>query len=145
MKTLTKIFDFCASHKLWRPEWDLAKNLEVFGKCANPNGHGHNYQLEVSISGEPNPITSMIIDAAKLKRMVDESIIQHLDHKNLNEDVPWLKESIPTVEAIVDAMWNRLDRLVELNSDGAHSIHLQKIQLWETPRIYAVRTRDSLR
>lgn len=108
MILLTKKLRFSAAHRLFNPEFSDEKNYEVFGVCANPNGHGHNYELEVTISGDPDPKTGMILDLKLLKIIVDEEVINHLDHKHLNFDVPFLKGIIPTAENVAAAIWNRL-------------------------------------
>ncbi|MCB0338003.1 MAG: 6-carboxytetrahydropterin synthase [Bdellovibrionales bacterium] len=138
MKTIRKIFDFCASHTLFRPDWDEAKNRAVFGKCSNPNGHGHNYELQVIVSGEIDPETGMIIDASKIDKIVSELVIQEVDHKDLNRDVAWLDGIIPTAENFVDAIWQRIE--VPL-SDSAFNARLEKLELWETRSICATRER----
>jgi len=138
MICLTKIFDFSASHRLHRDEWSEAKNLEVFGKCANPNGHGHNYRLHVTVTGTLDPETNMILDASKLSDIVEEFVVHDVDHKNLNIDVTWLQTSIPTCEAIIDAMWNRLEPEI---GKVAPNAMLYELRLHETKRIYAVRRR----
>lgn len=140
MICISKTFEFCASHRLARLEWSDEKNTEVFGKCANRNGHGHNYRLVVTVSGPIQPETQMVMDASVLDAIVQEHVIQELDHKHLNSDVPWLREHIPTVEVILDCIWNRLDEPLRLAGKGAH---LEQLILHETSRIFATRTRDT--
>ncbi len=134
MLIISKTFEFAASHRLYRPEWDAAKNSAVFGKCANPNGHGHNYRLEVAVCGELDPETGMVLDASELDRIVNLEILNDLDHANLNVDVTWLEAQIPTTEVLVEAIWGRLCSALESN---AHSCKLQRLRLWETSRIFA--------
>lgn len=139
MISITKSFEFAASHRLHRSDWGESKNLETFGKCANPQGHGHNYILEVSVSGSIDPETGMIIDASKLQKIVEEKILSDLDHKNLDADVTWLKDSITTVENLIDKIWTRLAPEIESHRKG---IFLEKLQLRETSRIFVVKTRN---
>ncbi len=136
MVSISKAFDFSASHTLSRPEWDAEKNLAVFGKCANPNGHGHNYRLEVVVAGTPDPITGMIIDTSKIGEIVECYILKDLDHRNLNSDVAWLKGIMPTTENLVNQIWERLAAQIAQHSSV---VKLSKIILHETPKIYAIR------
>lgn len=99
---------FCASHRLFNDKYDDKTNFEIFGKCSNPNGHGHNYELVVTIVGEPDPETGMIIDLKKLSDLIKSEIIEKVDHKNLNVDVDFLKNVIPTTENLAIAFWNIL-------------------------------------
>ena len=139
MLCLSKSFEFSASHRLGRNAWDEEKNLQVFGKCANKRGHGHNYKLEVVVSGTPDSETGMIIDASRLDDIVQEVIVMQVDHKHLNEDVPWLSEINPTSELIVSAFW---DRLAPAIVKEGPNVELEKLVLYETSRIYASRTKD---
>ena len=139
--SLSKRFTFCASHILCRPEWDAAKNTQKFGKCANPNGHGHNYSLEVSVAGSPDDETSMVIDASRLDRIVSELVITDLDHKNLNLDVSWLSGKMPTVEVVAKTIWERLEPAIQRERKG---IWLHRVKLSETERIFAVCERGDL-
>ena len=99
---------FSASHRLFNPNLSDEENNLLFGKCNNPNGHGHNYTLEVTICGEVNPKTGYLIDLKLLKQIIIESIINKVDHKNLNLDVEFLAGKIPTAENIAVAIWNEL-------------------------------------
>lgn len=100
---------FCASHRLYRENYDDNKNFEVFGKCSNPAGHGHNYELVVTIVGEPDPETGMIMDLKKLSEIIKAEIIEKVDHKNLNVDVDFLRGIIPTTENLAIAFWKILE------------------------------------
>ncbi len=126
---VTKNITFSASHRLYNPNWTHDKNEEVFDKCNNPNGHGHNYILEVTIEGIPNLETGYVIDLKKLKKIMMENIEKHVDHKHLNYDVPFLKGIIPTVENIAVVFWQQLENKIE---DGK----LFKIKLYETDSSY---------
>lgn len=117
---------FNAAHQLWNPNWSDEKNIEMFGKCANPHFHGHNFDLYVCVKGEPNPDTGCVMDLKKLKLIIREEVIDHLDHQNLNLDVPWLKGKMPSIENISVAVWKRIsDKL-------PNGVQLHKITLWET-------------
>lgn len=118
---------FCAAHKLWIPEWSAEKNKETFGKCANENGHGHNYHLYVTVKGEPDPVTGMVIDLKILKRIILKEVIDDLDHMNLDLDVEWLKGRPSTAENIAIAIWSRLAE--PIREAGAE---LHQVRLWET-------------
>ena len=122
---------FNAAHRLYRPDWDDQKNNDVFGKCNNPNFHGHNYALEVGITGEIDPETGYLIDIKKLKTIMKEEVEDYLDHKNLNLDVPEFKVINPTMENIAILIWNKLRD--KLEDDFKISV-----TLYETPRNYAV-------
>lgn len=99
---------FSAAHRLYNPEWDLQKNDRVFGTCNNPNGHGHNYILEITVEGEIHPETGMVTDMKALKTLMEEEIIRHVDHKHLNFDVPLLEGLVPTAENLALAFWKVL-------------------------------------
>jgi 6-pyruvoyltetrahydropterin/6-carboxytetrahydropterin synthase len=128
--TITKIFNFCAGHRLHLPEMSDSENFELFGACSNPAGHGHNYVLEITVSGNVDPKTGMIIDLKDLKDVVTREIIDQVDHKNLNCDVPWLSGKIPTTEVFADAIWQRLRENI---FSVARRITLMKVVLRETP------------
>ena len=108
MLTITRRATFAAAHRLYRPTWDDARNVGVFGRCANPGGHGHNYVLEVTIGGDLDPETGMIADLTWVKDVVDHYVIEHVDHRNLNVDVEFLRNVIPTAENLAVAFWGRL-------------------------------------
>ncbi len=108
MVLLTHRFEFCASHRLHNPSLSDRENVEIYGKCNNPSGHGHNYGLEVTLAGEPDPDTGMVLELSILKRVVDEEICERYDHKNLNVDVPDFKELVPTAENMLVVIWSRL-------------------------------------
>lgn len=132
MKTfLTVKSHFSAAHRLYRPDWSYARNQEVFGLCANPNGHGHNYGLEVTVEGPIDPETGMILDMKEMKALVQREIIDRVDHKNLNLDVPFLDGRIPTAEVLAVAFW-------EILEDRIPSGKLHEIRVHETERNTAV-------
>lgn len=122
---LTKKMFFSASHRVYNPTWSDAKNEEIFGQCSNINGHGHNYELEVVVCGEINEETGYVMDLKKLKQIIKDIIISRVDHKNLNTDVPFLKNIIPTSENITKAFWNLLQEKLT-------NVKLYKIKLSES-------------
>lgn len=108
MVFVTRKAQFSASHRLFNPAWSDEKNAEVFGKCNNPNGHGHNYEIEVTVGGTPPPDTGMVIDLKKLADIVEEEIIEKVDHKHMNLDVDFMRGIIPTAENMAIAFWRIL-------------------------------------
>lgn len=130
MVYLTRIEHFNAAHKLFNPHWTKEKNEEVFGKCANANWHGHNFELYVSIKGEPDPDTGFIFDAKKLSKLINLHIIEKLDHRNLNEDVDFMKGKMCSIENLVMGIWN------ELEPHLPASVQLHCLKLIETPKIF---------
>ncbi len=127
---------FNAAHRLFKKEWDDTKNFEVFGKCSNPLYHGHNYELEVGISGEIDPETGFLIDLKIVSDIVKEEIEDHFDHKNLNLEVPEIKNLNPTVENIAIVIWKKL----RMRIDSQFQI---TIKLYETPRNFVVYNGES--
>ncbi len=127
--TVNRKAHFNAAHRLYRPEWTDEKNLAVFGKCSNPNYHGHNYDLVVSVTGEVDPITGFVMDMKVLKDLIQTEIEDAFDHKNLNVEVSEFNETglNPTSENIVVVIYNKLRPRI----DAKH--HL-KVTLYETPR-----------
>lgn len=126
--TVTRRLHFNAAHRLWNPAWSAAENDRVFGVCANPNYHGHNYNLDVSVVGEISPETGYVLDLNRLKAIVQDVLIRHLDHKNLNLDVAWFADLNPTAENIVVVCWRVLE--------PALPARLCHVRLWETERNY---------
>jgi 6-pyruvoyltetrahydropterin/6-carboxytetrahydropterin synthase len=129
MKTvyITRRETFNAAHKLWRAEWSNEKNQEVFGKCSNHNWHGHNFQLYITVKGVPHPETGFVMNLKVLSVLVREHIIEALDHKNLNLDVPFLEGIMASTENLAIAIWDILDPLVK-----EHGGEMAKIKLIET-------------
>jgi 6-pyruvoyltetrahydropterin/6-carboxytetrahydropterin synthase len=126
MVYVTRKEHFSASHRLHNPAWSDEKNIQMFGKCNNPNGHGHNYEIEVTVAGKAPPDTGMVIDLKKLADIIDEEIVERVDHKHLNIDVDFLKGVIPTAENIAIAFWKILRPKI---SDGT----LYSVKLFESP------------
>jgi 6-pyruvoyltetrahydropterin/6-carboxytetrahydropterin synthase len=130
MVYITRIEHFNAAHKLFNPNWSIEKNEEVFGKCANENWHGHNFNLHVTVKGEPNADTGFVYDAKKLSIIIKEHITDVLDHKNLNIEVNFMKNKICSIENLVIGIWNQLKP--QMPSD----VVLHSLKLYETDRIY---------
>lgn len=118
---------FNAAHRLFNAGWSDEKNKEVFGKCANPNYHGHNYELIVKVTGIPDPVTGYVMDTKILSDLVRDQIISRFDHKNLNMDTPWFKEINPTAENIVITIYEILRPLIDQQYE-------LKLRLYETER-----------
>jgi 6-pyruvoyltetrahydropterin/6-carboxytetrahydropterin synthase len=108
MVYVTRKASFSASHRLFNPSWSDARNQEVFGKCNNPHGHGHNYDIEVTVAGDPPAATGMVIDLKKLADIIETDIIEQVDHKHLNDDVEFMRGLIPTAENIAMQFWKIL-------------------------------------
>ena len=108
MVLVTRRAEFSASHRLYNPLWSDQKNREVFGKCNNPNGHGHNYTIEVTVEGEPPEETGMVIDLKKLADIIESEVVERVDHKHMNVDVDFLSGIIPTAENMAIAFWKIL-------------------------------------
>lgn len=108
MVYLTRRVNFSASHRLWSNQLTEAENYAIYEKCANPNGHGHNYVLEVTVRGTPDPQTGMVLNLTELKDAMNEQIVKWVDHRHLNYDVTWLEGYIPTTEVLVIKFWERL-------------------------------------
>ncbi len=133
MVYITRIERFNAAHKLWVEEWTAEQNLEVFGKCANKNWHGHNYNLHVTVKGRPDPHTGFVMDVKKLSLLIREYVTDHLDHSNLNLDVEFIPKGLqPTTENLVMLIWQRLAPTLQ-----DYPCELHSIKLWETETIYA--------
>jgi 6-pyruvoyltetrahydropterin/6-carboxytetrahydropterin synthase len=130
MVFLTRVEHFNAAHKLYNPNWSEEKNEEVFGRCANRNWHGHNFELLVTVKGEPDPETGFIVDAKLLSRIIKDNIIEKLDHRNLNLDVDFMRGKMCSIELLVIGIWNELQPLLPT------SVQLHCIRLVETPRIF---------
>jgi 6-pyruvoyltetrahydropterin/6-carboxytetrahydropterin synthase len=124
---ITRRERFNAAHKLFREDWSADKNKETFGKCANPNWHGHNYELFVTIKGEINPETGFVIDLKELKSIILEEVIDKLDHKNINLDVDFMKNKLASTEILAVAIWDQLYQPI-----AKHGAQLHAIKLYET-------------
>jgi len=118
---------FNAAHRIYNPDWSDERNMEVFGSCANPHYHGHNYELEVKVTGEVNPDTGYLIDLKDLKSIIKNEVEDRLDHKNLNEQVEEFNELIPTAEHIAYVIYH----LIRNELDDQYEL---QVRLYETPR-----------
>ncbi len=125
--TVNRKAHFNAAHRLYCKDWDDAKNNEVFGKCSNPNYHGHNYEMIVGVTGEVDPKTGFVINLDTLKKIIREEVEDYLDHKNLNVEIPEFRHLNPTAENIVIVIWNRIRKKLNNNLK-------LKVTLYETPR-----------
>lgn len=124
---------FNAAHKLYNPAWSREKNVEIFGPCANENWHGHNFDLIVTVKGNPNPETGFVVDLKKLSTLIRSEVVEKLDHKNLNLDVPFMKGKLASCEILVVEIWKILnEKIPSITSYG----QLHSIRLCETPRNY---------
>lgn len=130
MILLTRKAEFSASHYYWNENWDAEENARVFGKCANKNGHGHNYTLEVTVSGEIDATTGFLVDLKELKEAMDREVVEVYDHRHLNKEVPEFEKTIPTTENIAIAVWKRLDGKIP----GAK---LYRVRVYEMPDLFA--------
>ena len=130
MVYLTRLEHFNAAHRLFNPDWNYEKNEEVFGKCANENWHGHNYELFVTVKGIPNPRTGFVFDVKKLSELIIEHVIEKVDHRNLNVDVDFMKGKMCSTENLAIACWEQLQPQLP------EGVELHSIKLYETPRIY---------
>ena len=127
MPLITKEYKFCAAHRYWNNSWTKEKNFDVFGKCSYENYHGHNYELIVKLTGDINPETGMLMDLSILKKIIKKEVEDVLDHKNLNLDIPYFKDLIPSTENLAIFIWNRLKDAIDIECDLS-------IVLYETPR-----------
>lgn len=130
MVYLTRIEHFNAAHKLFNPNWSEARNDEVFGKCANDNWHGHNYELYVTVKGEPHPNTGFVFDVKKLGEIIRDKVLEKIDHRNLNQDVDFMKGIMCSTENLAIGIWNELKKYLP------ETVQLHSIKLYETPKIY---------
>ena len=133
MVFLTRRATFSASHYYWNDAWPAEKNEQVFGRCANRNGHGHNYTLEVTVAGNPDAITGFVVDLKWLKDVIEREVLAGYDHRHLNVEVPEFKGRIPTTENIAVAIWGRLEPAVS----AAGGAKLDRVRVYETPEIFA--------
>ena len=130
MVYLTRLEHFNAAHKLYNPKWGREKNEEVFGKCANENWHGHNYELLVTVKGSPDPDTGFLFDVKKLSTIIKQQVTEKLDHKNLNVDVDFMQGKMCSTENLALEIWKQLEPHIPA------PVKLHCVKLYETPRIY---------
>ena len=129
---LTRKEHFNAAHKLYNPLWSKEKNYQVYGDCSNENWHGHNYELLVTIKGSINDDDGMVINLKLLSKIINDEIISKVDHKNLNLDVPFLKNKITSTENVVVEFWNILEK--KISSLENYKCFLHCVKLYETPK-----------
>jgi len=130
MVLLTRRADFSASHFYYDDALSEAENVRLFGKCANRNGHGHNYTLEVTVAGAVDPVSGFVVDLKRLKEIIQQEVVAVYDHRHLNLEVPEFKTAMPTTENIAIAIWRRLENKI----DGAK---LTRVRVYEMPDLYA--------
>jgi 6-pyruvoyltetrahydropterin/6-carboxytetrahydropterin synthase len=130
MILLTRKADFSSAHFYYNPAWSEEENQRVFGKCANRNGHGHNYTLEVTVAGEIDPVSGFVVDLKQLKEILEQEVVSVYDHRHLNYEVPEFATSVPTTENIAIAIWNRLDGKVP-------NAKLYRVRVYEMPDLFA--------
>jgi 6-pyruvoyltetrahydropterin/6-carboxytetrahydropterin synthase len=135
MIRVTRKIEFSAAHYYHNPNLSAEENRRVFGKCNNPHGHGHNYVLEVTIAGDPDPTTGMVLDLKELKEILQREIVDRMDHRFLNYEVPELAGQIPTCEAIASVIWKLLEGEITKG-------RLDRIRLYETPDLFVECTGD---
>jgi 6-pyruvoyltetrahydropterin/6-carboxytetrahydropterin synthase len=124
---ITRKAHFNAAHKLFNPNWSIEQNEAFFGKCANKYYHGHNFDMYVTVKGEADPETGMVMDLKELKRLMETYVINKLDHKNINEDVDFMKGKLASIENLVVEIWNQLEPHIPKGK-------LHSIKLYETER-----------
>lgn len=126
---LTRKSEFSASHYYHNPQWPEEENRRVFGKCANMNGHGHNYTLEVTVKGEVDPTTGFVVDLKELKDILNREVVEAMDHRHLNKEVPEFVSRIPTTENIAITIWQRLNQKLKVAK-------LHRVRLYELPDLF---------
>ena len=127
---VTRRAEFSASHSYHNPNLTPEENRRIFGKCNNPLGHGHNYTVEVTVAGPVNPTTGMVLDLKEVKALVEQEVLQRMDHKFLNKEVPAFASKLPTTENIAVEIWNWLAPKLAFGK-------LHQIRVYETPDLYA--------
>jgi 6-pyruvoyltetrahydropterin/6-carboxytetrahydropterin synthase len=130
MILLTRKADFSAAHFYWNPAWSEAENVRVFGKCANREGHGHNYTLEVTVAGEIDPVSGFVVDLKQLKDIMEQEVVSVYDHRHLNHEVPEFATTIPTTENIAIAIWRRLEGKIP-------NAKLYRVRVYEMADLFA--------
>ena len=129
MILLTRKAEFSASHYYWNDAWSEEENRRAFGKCANRNGHGHNYTLEVTVKGEVDPRSGFVVDLKQLKEIMNREVLDAMDHRFLNKEVPEFLTQIPTTENIAIAVWQRLESKLQ-------QTRLHRVRVYETPNLF---------
>jgi 6-pyruvoyltetrahydropterin/6-carboxytetrahydropterin synthase len=129
MVFLTRKAEFSASHYYYNPEFTPEENQRIFGKCSNPNGHGHNYTLEVTVKGQVDPRSGFVVDLKELKDIMNHEVIDALDHRFLNKEVPEFSKAIPTTENLAISIWDRLKPKLNV-------AELHRVRVYETPDLF---------
>ncbi len=130
MVLLTRRAEFSAAHFYWVEAWSAERNAEVFGLCSNRNGHGHNYVLEVTVAGEPDPVTGFVVDLKQMRDVIEREVVRVYDHRHLNLEIPEFRSRQPTTENIAVSVWERLEGKVE----GAR---LHRVRVYEQDDLFA--------
>lgn len=130
MILLTRKAEFSASHFYWNDQWSEEENRRVFGKCANRNGHGHNYTIEVTVAGDVDPVTGFVVDLKQLKDVMEREVLSAYDHRHLNLEVPEFRSALPTTENIAVAIWRRLEGKIP-------AAKLRRVRVYEMPDLFA--------
>ncbi len=130
MILLTRKAEFSAAHFYWVDAWTEDQNLQTFGRCANRNGHGHNYTLEVTVAGEIDPVSGFVVDLKALKDILDREVVSVYDHRHLNLEVPEFRSLVPTTENIAVSVWRRLQGKIP-------NARLHRVRVYETPDLFA--------
>ena len=130
MVLLTRRAEFSAAHYYWVEAWSAERNIEAFGPCANRNGHGHNYVIEVTVAGEPDPVTGFVVDLKQMRDVMEREVVSVYDHRHLNLEVPEFRTRQPTTENIAVSVWERLEGKVE----GAR---LHRVRVYEQEDLFA--------
>jgi len=130
MVLLTRRTEFSASHFYYDEKLSEAENVRLFGKCANRNGHGHNYTLEVTVAGAVDPVSGFVVDLKRLKDVIEREVVSVYDHRHLNLELPEFKTAMPTTENIAIAIWRRLENKIE-------NAELTRVRVYEMPDLYA--------
>ena len=130
MILLTRKVEFSSAHYYWVDAWTEAENMRVFGKCANRNGHGHNYTLEVTVAGEVDPVSGFVVDLKELKAILEREVVAVYDHRHLNLEVPEFKTTVPTTENMAIAIWARLDGRIP-------NAQLHRVRVYERSDLFA--------
>jgi 6-pyruvoyltetrahydropterin/6-carboxytetrahydropterin synthase len=126
---VTRRAEFAASHFYHNPKFSAEENRRIFGKCNNPHGHGHNYVLEVTVGGEVDPSTGMVMDLKELKKLLEKEVLEVMDHRFLNQEVAPFATTIPTTENIATEIWKRIAPRLQAG-------HLHRVRLYETPDLF---------
>ena len=123
---ITRRFHFSASHRVYNPSLSDEENYKVYGKCSNPNGHGHNYIMDVTVAGEIDPATGFVMDLTQLKKIVEEKIIRKVDHRNLNIDVDFMRGVLPSTENVALKFWQQIENEINNNGRKLYSVKIRE-------------------